>query len=115
VQQVFRYEGEQDAAEALSTYQQRVEDCPRSPVEGVDDEVESSVVTGASGPDRLLVRQRYCNPECTDLFTTYALVARTGAGLTVARYALSEDGDPAEGAAALLDAVATALADAVPA
>lgn len=112
LQEVYRYAGEQDAAAAFATYRQRVEACPRTPLDE-GDEIESSIVTERSSDDRLLVRQRYCNPECTDLFTRYAMVARSGAGLTVLRYAIGEDGDPAEPAGALLDAAAEALAAAV--
>lgn len=114
LQEVVRYEDEQDAAAAMSTWLQRVEDCPRVPLEEPEGHtLELSVVADASGPDRLLVRQRYCGPECTDLYTTYALVARAGSGVTVLRYALAEDGDPEDDARALLDVAADQLAAAV--
>lgn len=114
-QEVFRYEAEQDAAAALSTYLDRVQQCPRQPVEDGDlgHEVERTVVPEASGQDRLLVRERACNPGCTDNFTTYALVVHADDGLSVLRYAIGEDGDPGENAPALLDAAADALQAAV--
>lgn len=115
VQEVFRYTSGEDAAEALRTYRERVEQCPRKATEQdeLDDEIESTVVEDASAEDRLLVRQRYCNPACTDLYTTYTLVASSGDGLTVLRYALGQDGDPEEGARALLDAAHEQLRTAV--
>lgn len=112
-QEVFRYAGEQDAAAALSSYLDRVERCPRAPVEQDDAELERTVVRDASGEDRLLVRERYCNPACTDLYTTYVLVVRAADGLSVLRYSIGEDGDPEQGARALLDAAAEALRSAV--
>lgn len=114
LQEVVRYETEQDAAEAFGTHLERVQACPRVEFDEPEGHAqELSVVADASGPDRLLVRQRYCNPACTDLYTTYALVARTGSGVTVARFAIAADGDPEQDARPLLDVVAEQLAAAV--
>lgn len=112
-QEVFRYETEQDAAAAFAAYLERVQRCPRAPVEGTSDVVESTVVVDASGEDRVLVREQYCNPACTDLYTTYALVVLAQDGLSVVGYAIGEDGDPADDARALLDVAAQALQTAV--
>lgn len=112
-QEVFRYADAGAATRAVAEYADRVERCPSTPVEGGpgDHTNEGTVVERAD--DRLLVRLRSCAPECSDLFTGYFLVARAEDGLTVAYYEVGEDGDPAEPAAALLDAAAEALAVAV--
>lgn len=112
-QEVFRYETEQDAAAAFAAYLERVQRCPGAPVEGTSDVVESTVVEDASGEDRVLVREQYCNPACTDLYTTYSLVVRSADGLSVLAYSIGEDGDPIDGVRPLLDAAAEALQAAV--
>ena len=113
-QEVFRYFSAQAAASALDGYVQRAQRCPRPPVPGagaVPDlaghSLELSVVqrTGAT----VLVRGRYCAPECTDIATRYWLLAQDRDGLIVASYGTGEDGDPARPARALLRATAEAL------
>jgi hypothetical protein len=113
-QEVFRYRTEQDAAAALTEYRERVERCSTTPVETMpSDSEELAVLDEASRDDRLLVRNRYCNPACTDLYTTYAMVVQAGDGLSVLTYAVGEDGDPSQYAPRLLDAAVEALQRAV--
>ena len=111
-QEVWVYGSTQAAREAVAAYARSVERCPSAPAEmsPPDHTVQSSLLT--EGSARLLVRQRACAPTCNDLYTTYALVAQAGRGVTVATYAVGEDGDPVDAARALLDAVAARLAEA---
>ncbi len=112
VQEVYAYTDEQAAAAALAQYADRVRACPVKPAgPDVPDTITSDIAE--SGPDRFLVRNRYCNPACTDIFTTYAYVAQAGTGLTVATYAVGEDGDPADDARSLLGPIVDALVRAV--
>ena len=109
-QEVWVYRSADAAGEAVAAYLQAVQRCPSAPAPDSppDHRVESSLLV--EGSSRLLVRRRACAPACTDLATTYALVASAGRGVTVATYATAEDGDPVEAARALLDAVTAQLA-----
>lgn len=109
-QEVYVYGSTQAARDAVAAYAAAVERCPSaaSPTSPPGHTVRSSLVV--SGSSRLLVRRQGCAPTCTDLATTYALVAQAGRGVTVAAYGIGEDGDPAQAARALLDAVSAQLA-----
>ena len=90
-----------------------MERCPTGPTDVADHTIERTLVPDASDEARLLVRERYCGPECSDIATTYALVVRAADGLSVLSYGIGEDGDPEDGARPLLDAAAEALQSAV--
>lgn len=113
VQQVVRYAGPGEAADAFDGFAQDVADCPEAPaVEGGGvfryEVAGSGVVDGAR---TLLVQLQPCGEQgdCTSQVRSYLMLAQTGDGLTLAFYGLSEDGDPLDAAAALLDAVAAQL------
>lgn len=110
LQEVYAYETPRDAEAAAGELAEAVRRCPSSPAEQApaDHRVERSVVPLRD--DAYLVRQVYCGPECTDLYTTYVLVARSGALLSTAAYAIGEDGDPGGSARNLLLATADRLA-----
>ena len=104
-QEVFRYRTARAAAAALRQYVQDVQRCPRGSVTGPPqgDAVQLSVVEDVPGRSAL-VRSRYCNPSCNDLFVEYYLLVRAADGLSALEYEVGEDGDPADGARALLRA-----------
>ena len=114
-QEVYEYRGAAAARAALQAYADAVERCPSGPVQGRapdDHRVERTLLPVRDG-ERLLVRERYCGPECTDIHTTYAVVVRSAFAVTVARYAVGEDGDPAQAAERLADAASFGLSGAV--
>lgn len=112
VQELYGYDDEVAAQDALIGYVRATEQCPTDDVPDTDaDTVERTALRVTD--DRYLVRERYCNPECTGLYSTFTLVARAGQAVTVAAYAQGEDGEPEDAARALLDAVAEQLAAAV--
>lgn len=119
VQEVFRYSSPEAAADALGGYVAAVERCPdraspQSP-EGYTERHSVVEQTDSGGVQQLLVRRLPCLPEgqCPAHFSSYLLAAQAGDGLTVAAYAIGEDGDPEADARALLVAVAEQLAAAV--
>jgi hypothetical protein len=119
VQEVFRYSSSEAAADALAAYAAAVERCPdraspQSP-EGYTERHSAVEQTEGGGVRQLLVRRQPCLPEgrCPAHFSSYLLAAQAGDGLTVAAYAIGEDGDPEADARALLVAVAERLAAAV--
>lgn len=105
VQEVFVHDDDASAQAALEAYLDRVRRCPIAPApqSPPDHTVERSLVEVAD--DQVLVRERYCGPECTDLYTTWVLLCRAGRLLSVARYGITEDGDPHEATPPLLAAV----------
>lgn len=115
VQQVVRYAGETEAAAAFDAFSAKVQECPQAPgLDGPDGDVTRFEVAGQGAVDgarTLLVQLRTCHPEhgCLDSYRSYLMLVQHGDGLTDAYYGLGEDGDPADFAAALLDAVAQQL------
>ena len=112
-QELYGYADEQAASAAFDAYADATAQCPTGDVPDTDgDTVERTVLPVAD--DRYLVRERYCNPECTGIYASYTLVARSGRALTVAAFSQGEDGEPEDAARSLLDAAAEQLAAAVP-
>lgn len=118
VQEVFRYTSALEAADAFAGYAEAVERCPATPdpaADGLDVRHDVVAEDEADGVRRLLVQRRPCvgPDQCPPLYASYYLVAQAGDGLTAASYARGEDGDPADAARAMLEAIADQLDRAV--
>ena len=120
LQEIYRYDSASDARKAFEEYEQQYARCASVPDPNVDGEgwtIRSEVRRAELTPlgASLLVRRIPCDPggACTEHFSTYEMVAQRAEALTVVGYTIGEDGDPAEEAAALLDAVQSRLAQVV--
>lgn len=116
-QEIYRYETAEDAALAFGAYEQQYARCASVPNPDADgpgwttrSEVRRQELTPSGGS--LLVRRIPCAPEggCTMHFATYTMVVRHADAVTVVTYMIGEDGDPADEAEALLEAVQRQLA-----
>lgn len=117
VQEVTRYDGAASAGVAFDAYTDRVARCDGRPMPGDPGAVERLMAEVGAGPGGLrtaLIRRVPCYGDaCTDHFATYALLAQAGDGLALAEYAIAEDGDPADDARALLEALGARLLETV--
>ncbi|TAL12156.1 MAG: hypothetical protein EPN99_17080 [Frankiales bacterium] len=111
-QEVYRYETAADAAAAFAEYEQQYSRCPDEPDpagDGPGSTIRAEVRQREGSPDsdRMLVRSIPCGPDggCVPHFATYTMLVREAEAVTLVVYLIGEDGDPAEDAASLLDAV----------
>jgi hypothetical protein len=113
-QVVYEFRDIASADQAFTAYREAYERCPASPSgESYYEEVQPAEDLSFLSGERLLVRQTSCPPGCNAPFASYAYVVRNTYAVTVARYEVGEDGDPAEPGRQLLRAVALAMNGAV--
>lgn len=116
-QEVFRYSSAEASLAAFEGYVDRVQRCAAANDAGRESGPFPMEVRQLRAGDRLLVARGDCPAQDGEgvmpadcMWVSYRMVVRSGDGLTVAGYGTGEDGDPAEGAQELLDAIAAKLA-----